>query len=64
MLLIFGALDLAAIAGIVTLSVSSGISPDAIGFRRNKEPLRFWLSLSSVVLLGSGIFAVAAHGFL
>ena len=62
MLLIFGALDLVAIGGMVTLSITSGISPDAIGFRRDREPVNFWLSVSSVILLGSGIFAVVAKG--
>jgi hypothetical protein len=62
MLLIFGALDLGAIGAIVGLSLVSGISPDAIGFRRDQEPRSFWLSLTSVILLGSGIFAVTAKG--
>jgi len=62
MLVIFGALDLAAIGAIVALSLSSGVSPDAIGFRRDREPINFWLSIGVVVLVGSGIFAIVANG--
>jgi hypothetical protein len=62
MLVIFGALDLATIGAIVALSLSSGVSPDAIGFRRDREPINFWLSIGVVVLVGSGIFAIVANG--
>jgi hypothetical protein len=56
-LILFGLMDLTVLGGIVTLSLVSGVSPDAIGFRREKEPLAFWLSLGSVLLLAGAILA-------
>ena len=58
MLLIFGALDLAAVGGILTLSIITGVSPDALGFLRSEEPIKFWLSVGALVLLGIGILVV------
>jgi hypothetical protein len=62
MLILFGLLDLMALGGIVALSLASGVSPDAIGFRREQEPVGFWLSVASVLLLAAVILAVIAYG--
>jgi hypothetical protein len=64
MLLIFGALDLAAVGGILALALTSGVSPDPLGFRRDRQPARFWLSVSALALLGLGISAVTVCGLL
>jgi len=40
------------------LSIITGVSPDALGFLRSEEPIKFWLSVGALVLLGIGILVV------
>ena len=64
MLILFGLLDLTMLGWIVRFSIHSGISPDVIGFRRDREPVAFWISLSVPMLLAIGVLAVLLDGLL
>jgi hypothetical protein len=58
------AADLSLAGWIVWAAIKTGMAPDTSGFRRDRQPLAFWLSLALVVAIGLGFVAALAYAVL
>lgn len=61
-LMVFGLMDVAVVSWFVISSVKSGTSQGTHNFRRDDQPVQFWLVVGTFVLMGAALLAAFAHG--